>query len=195
MGIRIRRGVAALLGLAAALTAGAPRAARANCALYGGYGVTVTGTSAAICGSGEPEWVECPGQGLIRRDASGRAVLITTCDAKGCFLDECVPPGTYQYGRLDPFPCGAGCATEWYGTASATADVSSCTRTIAAPVAFTGTVPWGSSSIRCTYHSNADSGGCASSGAGAVLGVNALALALGLLLLRRRARGGAGARA
>lgn len=198
MPIRITRGLPALLVLAA-LLAGAPRAARANCAAAGGYEVKLAGTTATICQTFDLS-AGCPGQGLVRRDASGAAaVLVTTCDARGCFVDECVPPGTYEYGRLDPFPCGAGCATEWYGTATATADVSACTRTLAAPVAFTGTVPWAwsSTNVRCRYQGPESDGpavGCASSGAGPVLGVNALALGVGLLLLRRRARAAAGPR-
>lgn len=85
----------------------------------------------------------------------------------------------------------------WYARVTTTADASSCTRTVDAPVPFVGDVPWGSSPSEyhlCTGASAEparSTGGCASGGRGTVLGVNALVVGAGLLLLRRRSRRGA----
>jgi hypothetical protein len=131
----------------------------------------------------------CPDQGLLRRDtATGEIVRVDTCDAGGCFLEQCVPAGTYQYGLAVPYTCQGARAAYAFGQLTVTGAAAGCTRTVAAPSS-AAAVPWGASELACNnYHGPGSAGGCATSGA--VLGLNGLVLAAGALIWRLRRRRG-----
>lgn len=187
-----RMGCAAVVSLCALAGAAFPARTLANCAAPLTYGITPTGPTVQVCpdpfspASARPD---CPGDGLLRVDSGGNAVLITTCDDQKCYVDECVAPGQYKYGRKTPFACqGSSCGTYYYVAADLTASASGCVRTLPAPTAYVGGLPWGSSDQICAYHGTGGSFGCSSSGLGPVLGTNALVLVAGLLLWRARSR-------
>ena len=165
--------------------------AQADCAAPLSYGITYSGREVYVCAGPSYERV-CPGDGLLRVDASGEAVLITTCDDQQCFVDECVPPGSYQYGLRTPFACCPSCCgTDYYGVAEPAAGVAGCQRTIPAPASYGGALPWGTSLTICGYQGQsprAGGGGCGSSGSGPVLAFNAAVLLLGLVLWRARSQ-------
>jgi hypothetical protein len=176
--------LARLPALVVLLAAAVPAAARADCAAPLIYGITATGPTVQICP--DPYAVvasraDCPGDGLLRVDSNGGVVLISTCDDQKCYVDECVPAGTYRYGRKTPFACqGSACGTYYYGSATLSASADGCTRTLAAPVAYVGALPWGSSDLVCAYRGGFGYG-CSSGGAAPVLGFNALLLLVGLI--------------
>lgn len=160
--------------------------ARANCAAPVAYGIEETAPGLVrVCLHNFDER-RCPDQGLLRRAADGSSVVeLTRCDEDGCFLDECVPAGTYEYGLAAPYAChGSSCSTEYYGRVTVAGPAGACVRTGDAPVAATG-VPWESGRpIVCGY-AHGEEGGC-STGAAAVLGTNLAVLLAGLAFWRRR---------
>ena len=179
-----------LLTLAAALLV--DRSARANCAMPVGYGTEVQSQTVVIC-SESFGMRKCPdADGLLRRAADGSVVRIDACDIQGCFVDECVPPGTYQYGFARPYECASSsCATEYYEEVTVAPAAGPCARSsdVAAPTP-AAKVPWGKSAVICSYGGGIPCGRCAVGVGvpGAILAINALVCLGGLLLLRRRRR-------
>lgn len=173
----------------------APAAARANCALPASYQVSRSGTTVRVCPDffGAPAPRTCPDEGLLRVSASGEVVLVTTCDGDRCFVDECVPGGTHEYGLRTPFACGHTCGpSDLYATVVVPAAGGECQRTVAAPAAYAGAVPWtfgGDPAVPCPGRAGYV-GGCGTTGAAGVLSLNAAVLAAGALLWRARARRG-----
>lgn len=167
--------------IAALVAAIAPGVTRADAPVPQGYRITYDGGTVLVCAA-----VACPGDGLLRVDATGKALLVTTCDDGFCYEDQCVPPGTYQYGLKTPYGCACSeCGGEYYATAQPSASVTGCERTQPAPVAYTGALPWGSDQlIDCSAHS----GGCNSLGWSPVMVFNAAVLVAGLLFWRARTR-------
>jgi hypothetical protein len=174
-----------------------PAVARSDSAAPRGYQIAVEGTSLVICADpyfgsvgfpGRP----CPDQGLLRRNVTtGDMVLVSTCNETRCFLDECVPPGTYQYGLAVPFGCSAmSSATYYYVVQVVTAPVQACIRIQPAPTPHSSGVPWGSCQYVCQYRGEAgcpsESGGCST--VGGVLTFDMAAFLAGVLLWARRAR-------
>jgi hypothetical protein len=138
-----------------------------------------------------PSMRACPDDGLLRRNAdTGEIVLLTTCAMDGrCFLDECVPAGTYQYGLATPYACYASGAY-WYRTASVAGPPPGCVRTLPEP-APAESVPWTDGELICasSYHRPTVLQSCGCGSGGVVLGMQGLAVALGLALAARgRAR-------
>ncbi len=180
-----------VLGAAAALLA---TEVRADCALPAGYHVTEDPAGrVGVCLVNDPGRT-CPDAGLLRRNVnSGDVVEITTCDG-GCFVDECVPAGTYQYGLAQPYACQpASCYTAYYQEATVAGAAPGCTPTVAPPAA-ASTVPWGGQQNVCGYQpAGAGSSGCGLAPAGTVLGTNLALFLLGMVLWHwgagRRARG------
>ena len=175
----------AWIAVAAAAGIALASEARANCAMPVGYDVQeVSPARVRICLE-DFEGRTCPDAGLLRRPVGGDAtVLITTCDGDGCFLDECVPEGTYEYGLAEPFACvRSACSTSYYGTVTVTGRVEGCVRSGDAPQP-ADDVPWTSGDeFVCTY-GNTQGSGC---GTGpAVLGANLAVLLAGLALWRWR---------
>jgi hypothetical protein len=165
-----------------------PGRALANCAEPTTYQATATGNTVVVClrNFGARQ---CPDQGLLRQDpAAGELVSLADCDSNACFVDECVPEGTYRYGLRTPYACNsASCGTYYFTEVTISTAPGSCTRTsgFTGPTAFTGGAPWGNNPQICGYGGGPPCG-CASTSAGAVFALNAVALGAGLLL---RARG------
>ncbi len=181
-----------IIGLLSAVAVLAiPSTARANCAMPVGYSVQVEGNKVTICSQSFGERT-CPDpDGLLRRnEASGETAKITDCDPNGCFVDECVPPGTWQYGFARPYECHpSSCGTYYFDVAEVTSALNSCERSagLAGPAAFNGEVPWGSDPEICGYGAGPLSCGC-SAESGSVVAANAIALGLGLWLASRKRR-------
>jgi hypothetical protein len=171
--------------VAFAIGTAATPGARANCAMPVGYQVTVADSKVTVCLQNFGER-SCPDDGLLRRSSGGEAWRIASCDGAGCFVDECVPPGDYEYGLQKPYAChSSSCSTEYYEGAKVSAALGSCTRSdsVAVPTAYTDAVPWAGKDKRiCGYGMF----GC--SAAGLILPVDAAALALGLGLIWRARR-------
>jgi hypothetical protein len=138
------------------------RPALANCAMPTGYQASVDSNNTVKVCAQNFQQRGCPdADGMLRKDVQGGSVvkLADFCDGDGgpssCYLDECVPKGTYQYGFAKPYDCcGSCCGTDYYETVSVTTDPpSACALspgdTGAQP--FSGAVPWGTSQSICNY--------------------------------------------
>ena len=179
------------------------------------YVVSVQGNSVQVCPQGPIEQA-CPdASGMLRQDTASQQVVrlddfCGTDYLTHCYVDECVPKGTYVYGFATSFECCTDCArTDYFGVAEVQTDLpAECMRSEgnAGPTPTDQVVPWpaydpdgqwpnvcdqapGDAAGETT---NSSEGGCvAHSGARAsVLGVHLFAAALGALLLgwRRKAR-------
>ncbi len=177
--------------LVAAAVWAAPSTARANCAMPVGYDVRVEGSKVTIC----PQSFDarmCPDpDGLLRRnEASGETTRLTDCDANGCFVDECVPQGTWQYGFARPYECHpSSCGTYFFDVAEVTSALGTCERSagLTGPVPFDGAVPWGADPEICGYGAGPLACGCSAESA-SVIAANAMVLGLGLWLVSRKRR-------
>lgn len=160
----------ACFGIAAAMIAW-HTSAHANCAMPVGYKVKATGNSVSICPSNHDDRA-CPdASGMLREDATSHDVvkLDDFCSGEGysgpCYLDECVPPGTWYYGFADPYQCcSACCGTSFYTAVEVTDELpEGCERSEGneGPVAFAGVKPWKDDSTICNYHGSDDHPGSA----------------------------------
>jgi hypothetical protein len=176
--------------LALALVA-LPRTVRADSCAEPTVNATANGSTVTICSGG------CDGKRVLLREdeALGAIVQLTGCDSNACFLDECVPPGTYRYGLETPFPCNscAGAVILFVEqTVTGTADPS-CMPTGPAATPYSGKPPWGSGASITQVQSCPGHGACAASSRerGSVFAVQALAVAVGIAMrLRARRRRG-----
>ncbi len=191
------RAASSILFLPILLTVVSP-GAKADCALGATYEISASGpnlpntvtvcTQTTRCGDAT--------RTLLRQDiATGDIVQLPNyCDASFCYVDECVPQGSYRYGYEIPFTCeekGCGDQVPYFVTATVTSALgNSCARsaTDSGPVAYTGNAPWGSGA---TQELSCGASGCASPGFTLSTNVAALdgcALAAALLWLRLRKR-------
>jgi hypothetical protein len=168
--------------------------ARANVAAPLSYEVHVDGSTARVCltyyGQLCPPDPKSP---LVRKDlGTGRMVVVPPhCDEQHCFVDECVPPGTYQWGLADPGKCVGTSSLTYQGEGSVSQPAApGCAPRLGPerPTRFTGTLPWNASNVACRggYCSACNVGG--PTGAEVVLAANGVALTLALWLLARRRR-------
>lgn len=168
------RSIAALLAGASAWW---PAQAVANCARPSGYDVTVTGNTVTICALNFQNR-SCPDpDGLLRENTtSGKVVKVAEhCStvSSGCYLDECVPKGSYRYGFAKPYDCCAACCgTDYFELADVTTDApSGCSPSDGgAATPFTGSLPWKTDQTLCNYQGGTEAGaagtGSGSGGAG-----------------------------
>jgi hypothetical protein len=176
-----------LLGLAAP-------GANADCALGAAYLISSAGASGpnsvTICVSTS----NCGGpQTMLRQDAATGAIvqLPNFCDASDCYVDECVPAGTYRYGYATPFTCAdkaCGDSVPYFATATVSATGISCTRSAAdpGPTAYTSASPWGTGTLQDI---SCGGSGCATSDLGLstnVAALDACAIVAALLWFRMR---------
>jgi len=120
--------------VALALSA-APTIARADCGMPLSYVLQVQANTVTVCSTatglagvplldGGAFHPSCPTPGgVVRVDtATGVATRIPdVCGqgaSEGCYVDECVPAGNYQYGYGDPYPCANACNTAYFATAA-----------------------------------------------------------------------------
>ncbi len=203
-----------LVALAAgAVLATASAGARANCAIPTTYAVTVAGSTVTICPRSYQDR-GCPDpDGMLRASATETVRIADHCSSvgsrEGCYVDECVPQGTYRYGFARPYDCCAYCCgTDYYATAVVTeAPPPDCGRSDAGAGSVAGGATDGPESVApadwpsrviCDYGGGnaeptvgAGSGcSCALAVGGSatklVLGANGLLVLLGLLLGRQR---------
>ena len=165
------------------------RESLANSAAPTTYTTTVEGNRVTVCPWNFDDRM-CPDEGLVRKKVGSRdAVRLSDCDAERCFVDECVPPGEYQYGFAKPYACvPASASTDYFVEVEVAAEgePGACQRTegFAGPVPHPDGAPWGLDRTVCQYGPM----GCSCNEGAAVISVNALVLAAGLLLLRRHRR-------
>lgn len=160
--------------------------ALANCAEPVSYETRVVGPQVTVCLTNFDNR-RCPDQGLLRRGAGGTVVKLTTCDAQGCFVDECVGPGPYQYGLAVPYQCvPVACSTDYFANVTVAAAGGECTRTMAEPEPAPA-VPWKNERHVCTH--GGSSWGCTGLIAGIVFPVQGAVMLAGLAIMavqRRR---------
>lgn len=145
-----------LLGMPEAATAARPPAS---------YRATADGNTVIIC----PELRNdraCPQpEGMLRQNiVTGEVVrLAQSCtnhrpggaapNAGACYIDECVPPGTYRYGYASPLTC-VGSTTFYYAEVQVGGKLdAACRRSGGSQPTAVKRVPWGSSPYVCV-------GGC-----------------------------------
>jgi MYXO-CTERM domain-containing protein len=129
----------------------APAVAHADCAEPPSYFAAVEANTVVVC----PLYATdgCPETGgMLRVDVATGAVakLPTSCvpppaslsqsEATACYQDECVPPGTYQYGYAEPFAC-AECGAESATVVTVTSALSGCVSDAGA-LEDAGSAPW-----------------------------------------------------
>jgi hypothetical protein len=175
---------------AAALIAASSADARANCAMPATYYVTVAGSSVTICPS-NLERRGCPdSSGLLRVSAVETVEVAERCLADagqaGCYVDECVPPGDYQYGFARPYECCEYCCgTYYYATATVVESLSpQCASPDAGRPSDAGdaagpessaSAPWSTANKICDYAGpgiggRGGSGGASAGGSGGMTG-------------------------
>jgi len=177
-----------------------PGVARADCAEGADYQVTVAANTVTVCTTSATE--QCGSAGpLLRQDETLGTVVVVgdACDANHCYVDECVPAGTYRYGYETAYSCseeGCGGVAFFEEGAVTTALPATCTRTAGntAPTATTAEPPWGTGADVGTSKS---CGGCSTSLTGTrgkvlsfdmlALGAGALAMTLRLVRARKKA--------
>jgi len=189
------------ISFAALLLSLAP-GARADCALGADYDVTNSApSSVTVCLVSSDLAGGNTAAVMLRQDIATGAVvqLANFCSGAssvqaGCFIDECVPEGTYRYGLADPFTCadkGCGNSVPYFIDAQVTtALTSSCARSAGdpGPTATTAAAPWGASATESLTCPGAS--GCSTSGLNtniALLDLCAIAIALVWFRLRKRA--------
>jgi hypothetical protein len=181
--------------LAAIALVASPRVARADSPAPDTYFIQVDSNTVRICVSNGTR--QCPGGGdLLRENAlTGTAVkLAEFCTTSGCYLDECVPQGTYRYGYLEPLACQSSSGTYYFDEAAVATPLGTCERSAgnAAPTAYPGALPWTDDPVKC--ESTYGKCGCSvsRSSSSAQLGVfviQGIALVAGIFFWRRRRTG------
>ena len=179
-------------------------AALANCAQPVTYAISAQGSTVTICPENFGQRL-CPDpDGMLRQDlATGEAVRIPErckdTNGEACYLDSCVPAGTYHYGFTTPYRChSSSCGTYYYEEITVEPWDGDCDAGDDLTPTATDSVPW-SSDLICNYGddpgtTDGGSGGCASVPTAGIpvplqiLGINGLMLLLGGVLLWRRRR-------
>ena len=171
-------GLTALLGLVATADANAPAPPE--------YLIEVQDNTVFICTT----YGECPSQGTLLREGAGEEVVsLSTCgshNGRQCYVDECVPAGSYRYGLEAPYECSRYYDPPYYGNVVVTSELDQCERTLTAtsPEDYADPVPWlGQDQWQnCDSPPNCSIGGAADP----VFGLQLLALCTGVLLVVRR---------
>jgi hypothetical protein len=191
--------------MALALLAATERAS-ANCAAGDTFSVDVQGNRVTVCPEPTDNNAEriCPDPqgGMLRQNTtSGEVVhLADTCGgseryqgaADECYVDECVPAGTYRYGFATPWQspsCSTCPPSQYFGEVEVVDALPvECTPSLRTSELqpFAGAVPWGTEGDMC----NESAWGCSlgSHPREVVFGVNAILAALGGLAMMRRRR-------
>ncbi len=139
----------------------------------------------------------CPDGGVMLRldvDTREAVELAGFCDSGECFVDECVPAGTYRYGFAEPFECVEEANTDYFSEVTVEDDLGDCTLNPenSGVTPFSGEMAWSDWQTRCWghYESSEEDDGCRGVGmlSARVLGLNLLVASLALLILWRRRR-------
>jgi uncharacterized protein (TIGR03382 family) len=159
------------------------RSASAN-AGYPGYDVTVDAGAVEVCLANAGESTTC-GSPILREDEEGAFVSVATTvkgDDAICYVDECVPPGTYFYGCPELLSCGS----PYFTSATVTQLLDGgCVRSpgVSPPMPVSSSLQW---SVN-TPSGSCPSGGCSTAGSGSAPDGSVLLLSLVLLWRKRRA--------
>lgn len=177
--------------------------ALANCAMPSTYQVTVTGSTVMICPS-NLEDRGCPDADGMLRVSGGEAVRIADrcaadAGADGCYVDECVPKGQYQYGFARPYSCCRYCCgTYFYATATVVDDLpprcsavdagsgpaledagdaadAAVAPDAAVPPTEMVSAPWSTSALICDYSGGGSTGTAGRGGSGGSAGASGAA--------------------
>jgi len=141
--------VLAGLGAFVAMQSVALPTARANCAIYEYHPETdeEAGT-VVICADQQ----ECSGGDVMLREnvETGEVVEIRgACredEWESCWIDECVPAGTYRYGTVEPLRFGCGFRS-LFAEVEVSTTAESCTRTAGSEAKpYEDGAPWGDES-------------------------------------------------
>jgi hypothetical protein len=154
------------------------------------YKLTVADNTVRVCW--DYHYNLCPpehGSPLVRKNlATGQIMVVPQhCDEEHCFVDECVPPGTYQWGLEQPGNCN-GIAMEYQGQAQVSRPLpADCAPKLGPERAtpFAGTLPWNASNVACNYSCHPCTVGGFQGQGSALGGAASLAAALALLARRR----------
>ena len=203
-----------LLAMVAVTLINHPRLAHADCDTGADYQSSVFGNTVTVCLVSQSEVTTCSAshpvvrQNIQTSETVGLGAFCLGPDAglpggadvaEGfpCFVDECVPQGSYRYGLAPAYDCSqAGCgAVALFTEAAVTSPLpATCVRSDGntAPTTVTQTPPWGSGEDDAgsvTGLKNCPSGcSLAASGRQGVLSANAAAVLIGGILLLVRLR-------
>jgi hypothetical protein len=141
--------------------------ARADCALGASYKITVDANTVTVCPTSTIR--RCGGTSidLLRQSVEdGTVVIIGGACSNSCYVDTCVPPGTYHYGYATSYDCSeAGCGDiSLFEDATVTGALPSNCSPPASTTSTTVAPPWGNGPPGTTYtkFKQCDSGcGCA----------------------------------
>lgn len=131
--------------------------AAADCAAPVIYDLILDRNSVVICPTNFTNRA-CPDPGGMLRENAGSGDTARLHDdcvpnpgyygdpaADPCYVDECVPPGTYNYGFANPYDCYPySCGTYYYSTVDVIEPLDDCQRLLGttAPEPCTGCKPW-----------------------------------------------------
>jgi MYXO-CTERM domain-containing protein len=84
--------------------------ARADCDNGASYLISVNANTVRVCVTATNRGC-ASGIDLLRQsEADDSVVVVTGTCSGGCYVDTCVPPGSYRYGYATPYDCSeAGC--------------------------------------------------------------------------------------
>jgi hypothetical protein len=188
-----------LFAIALGLVCAAPRAVHADCASGATYRIDVSGSSVTICPSATTRTCGSSIDLLRQNEADSSLVVVgNSCSptSSGCYLDLCVPPGTYRYGYATAYDCseaGCGSVALFSETTVTAALASGCTPATPAPTPTSEATPWmtGAYGSVARFKSCGGGGGCATAGStdrARVRWLNATAVAAGIAIVLGRVR-------
>lgn len=149
---RMRRAWSWAAGAALLLTL---HSAHANVAAPLRYEITVDGNTARICWTFGGGLCDANQKSpLVRKDvATGATVVVPLhCDERQCFVDECVPAGSYQWGLAEPGKCVGTSRVDYWGEARVTEPLAAaCAPELGPerPTPFMGGLPWTADNVAC----------------------------------------------
>ena len=170
----------------------APSPARADCALGADYTVTVDANTVTVCPTSTLRKCGASSIDLLRqRVADGTVAVIAGSCSSNCYVDTCVPAGTYLYGYGTPYDCSeSGCGDVAYFREATVTSVlpATCSPTGGTP---TSTAPpWGTGASPDQFKTCDHGCGCAteSSDRRTVRLLDGFAVVVGLSLVVWRGR-------
>jgi hypothetical protein len=169
----------------------APSAGRADCSRGADYQITVATNSVTVCTVSSARKCGSTVTLLRQNEADGSVVAVANaCSSNGCYVDECVPAGTYRYGYATAYDCNeAGCGSVGlFSVATVTSALAvDCAPTNGGtPTATSLTPPWGpgTGDPKMTGLKSCPDGGCSTApGDDPVVLFDLLVVALGLAIV------------
>jgi MYXO-CTERM domain-containing protein len=170
----------------------APSVARADCNTPASYQVTVDASTVTVCPRSTSRNCGSSIDLLRQNTADGTVVIVGATCSQNCYVDTCVPPGTYRYGWATAYDCSeAGCGDpSLFEEATVTADLSSSCSPAANTTPTTTEPPWGAGASPAQFIMCDNGCGCAteSSDRRRVRFLDGFAVVVGLSLIVWRRR-------